>query len=97
MPVFNNSIEKLFLGTLNLGPAPMYDMMGGFTFYALASAVELNLFEELNKKQMSTAELAQALNCDSRGLDTLLELLETLGYMILKKKGYILTPMKVDA
>ncbi len=93
MPVFNNPLEKLVLGTLNLGPAPMYDILGGFTFYAVSSAVELNLFEALDNRRMPLPELAQAVNCDARGLGTLLELLETLGYLDMNKRGYALTPM----
>lgn len=93
MPVFNNSIEKLIMGGMNLGPAPMFDLLGGFLFYAVASAVDLNLFEELNKKPMLKNELAQTVNCDARGLDTLLGLLEILGYIKLKKHGYALTRM----
>lgn len=93
MPVFNNAVEKFFMGTLNLAPAPMLDLVGGFTFYAVASAVELDLFETLNKKNMSAFEVAQVVNCDERGLDTLLELLETLGYVKHKKGRYALTRM----
>lgn len=93
MPVFNNSIEKLVLGTMNLGPAPMFDLLGGFSFYAVASAVELDLFEKIKNRSMPVNELALAVNCDARGLDTLLGLLETLGYVKLKKHGYVLTAM----
>lgn len=93
MPVFNNSIEKLVMGRMNLAPAPMLDLIGGFSFYAVAAAVELGLFEALKNRQMSTTELAAAVNCDARGLDTLMELLETLGYVRLKNGRYKLTPM----
>ncbi|PKL19522.1 MAG: hypothetical protein CVV49_00355 [Spirochaetae bacterium HGW-Spirochaetae-5] len=93
MPVFNSSIEKLFLGKMNFGPAPILDLLGGFSFYAVTSAVELKLFEILNVKEMSSIEIAQAVDCDARGLDTLLELLETLGYLKNKKNMYSLTRM----
>lgn len=93
MPVFNSAVEKFIIGKLNLAPAPMFDLLGGFSFYAVASAKELNLFEELERGPLATSELAARTHSDARGLGVLLELLETLGYVGLKKRGYALTPM----
>jgi SAM-dependent methyltransferase len=93
MPVFNNAFEKFIIGEMNLAPAPMFDLLGGFSFYAVASAKELNLFDELERGPLAAGELASRTQSDVRGLGVLLELLETLGYVKLTKRGYALTPV----
>ena len=87
MPVLLNFLERLFMMKLNKGPAPFLDIMGGFSFYAIYSAIKLNLFEELDKNPNTVPEMAHSLGCTKRGLAVLLDVLETLGYI--KKKGQI--------
>ena len=93
MPLLLSLPEKLMFRGLNIGPAPMFDMLGGFSFYAVSAAVKLNLFEALDNKNASCEELALALDADARGIDILLEYLEPLGYVKKRGNAYSLTRM----
>jgi 2-polyprenyl-3-methyl-5-hydroxy-6-metoxy-1,4-benzoquinol methylase len=78
---------------LNKGPGPFLDIAGGFSFYAVYSAVKLNLFETLGKDALSTEELAERLGCTERGFGVLLEMLDSLGYVQHKAGRYANTKM----
>ncbi len=85
MPAPLNILEKLALYKLKIIPAPMIDVFGGFTFYAVAAAIRLNIFEELHGQSLTLDELSMKIKCDRRALEMTLEALEPLGYI--KKKG----------
>lgn len=93
MPAYFNLIEKIIMKGFNLGPAPMADIAGGFSFFAVDAAVRLNLFEKLAEKPSTAESLAGLCGCDGRGLVTLLDVLETLGYVKLKNSIYSVTRM----
>jgi len=85
MPAVLNLLEQLFMIKMNMGPSPLLDIIGGFSFYAVSSAVKLNIFESLGKESLSVKELAQDIECSERGTKILMDLLEMLGYV--KRKG----------
>lgn len=93
MPIVPGLLERLAMLKLNKGPGPFLDILGGFSFYAIYAAVQLDLFEKLGDSSCSAAELAGALECDERGLVILLEVLETLGYVRHTDGLYTLTEM----
>ena len=45
MPILTNSLEKFLLVTMNKVPTPILDIFGGVSFYAISTAVKLNIFE----------------------------------------------------
>jgi SAM-dependent methyltransferase len=76
-----------------MAPAPLFDMLGGFSFYIISAAANLNLFEMLNKKEMTAADLATETGTDKNGFTVLLECLESLGYVKKKNGRYGITKM----
>jgi len=93
MPVYFTLVEKFFMKQLNLGPSPVIDIFGGFSFFAIDAAIRLNLFEILAGKPTRPTELSELCKCDVRGLVTLLDILETLGYIKEKNGEYSITKM----
>jgi len=93
MPVYFNAIEKFFMKDLCIGPAPVFDLSGGFSFFAVDAAIRLDLFETLASKPLEIEELAASCHCDARGLITLVNLLQSLGYIKKKKNTYDITRM----
>lgn len=93
MPVYFNVIEKFIMKRLNIAPSPVIDIFGGFSFFAVDAAIRINLFEILADKPVQLQELAELCRCDARGLVTLLDLLETLGYIKVKNRKYAITKM----
>jgi predicted O-methyltransferase YrrM len=93
MPIVPGYLERLFLLKLNKGPAPFLDIMGGFSFYAVYSAVQLDLFERMGQAPGSVQDLATRIDCDERGLGILLDVLETLGYVRRSGDTYALSDM----
>jgi len=93
MPLFLNRLEKLIFKNFNLAPAPMLDLIGGFSFYIVSSAIKLNIFEALKNGGIPADTLAVDINADPVGLNILLECLESLGYVRRKKNNYYLTKM----
>lgn len=85
MPVPLNPLERLLLISLNQGPAPLLDIMGGFSFHVIVAALRLDLFEELHSQPLNISDLAAATHCSEKGLAILLDVLESLGYV--KKRG----------
>lgn len=81
MPIVPGFLERLVMLKMNKGPGPFLDILGGFSFYAVYTAVQLDLFERLDGAPGTTRELAAGAGCDERGLGILLEALETLGYV----------------
>ena len=85
MPLFFNKLEKIIFKNLNLAPAPMFDLLGGFSFYIISAAVKLNIFEVLKDGGLALEDLSVKTGSDTRGLEILLKCLESLDYV--KKKG----------
>jgi cyclopropane fatty-acyl-phospholipid synthase-like methyltransferase/biotin operon repressor len=81
MPVKPNAIERMAFFTLNAVPGSVLDLAGLFAYQAVATANELRLFQTLAKRPFSGQELADHLQLQERGLVTLLQALETLGYV----------------
>ncbi|UCC47376.1 MAG: methyltransferase domain-containing protein [Gemmatimonadota bacterium] len=88
MPILLKPLERLLMVSLNQGPAPLLDIVGGFAFHAIAAALRLNLFEELRNQPLTIAELADATHCSERGVANLVEVLESLGYVRRKGQRY---------
>jgi SAM-dependent methyltransferase len=93
MPLYLNTLEKLVFKNFNLGPGPMLDVMGGFSFHVISAAIKLNIFETLKDGGLPVEQLAKNLDTDPRGLFILLECLESLGYLKKKKDCYYITGM----
>lgn len=81
MPIKPNFVERMALYTLNAAPGTVLDLAGLFAYQAVATANELDLFQTLAKQAYSSQELANHLQLQERGLLTLLDALETLGYV----------------
>lgn len=93
MPIQPNFLERIAFFTLNAAPAPMLDLAGALAFQTLSTAVRLNLFDELNKRPSTIAELTQSLDCHERGLQKLLKALAATGYVTEKEGRYHNTPL----
>ena len=95
MALYFNTLEKIMIKNLNLAPAPMFDLLGGFSFYIVSAAVKLNLFETLKIHPMSVSDLSLKIAADIRGVSIMMQCLESLGYVKKKKDRYHLTAMTV--
>ncbi len=93
MPLFINPIEKKILKSMKGTIFPLFDMMGAFSFYAVNSAVELNIFELLNKNSLTAAEISEECKSSDSGIEILMDVLESLGYVKKKAGRYSLTAM----
>jgi hypothetical protein len=93
MPIQPNFLERTAFFTLNAAPAPMLDLAGALAFQTMSTAVRLNLFDELNKRPSTIAELTQSLDCHKRGLQKLLKALAATGYVTEKEGRYQNTPL----
>lgn len=88
MPIQPNFLERTAFFTLNAAPAPMLDLAGALAFQTLSTAVKINLFDELNARPSTLAELSQSLGCPERGLKKLLQALATINYVTEKDGRY---------
>ena len=95
MPVLPNLLERTILITLNRGPGPMMDLIGGIAFHALATAVKLGVFEAIGMDRLTTDEAAQRISADPRATGMLLDVLEAMGYVERKDGHYANTRMTV--
>ena len=88
MPLRLNVLERL-LARLNLLPVPLFDtpLAPGIT-KALVTACELGVFEALSAQPLSLDDLAKRLQCHPRGLQLLLQLLVSAGYLHLRRGLY---------
>jgi len=84
MPAITGLLEKIILYRLRLAPAQMLDIIGGFAFYAVSASVRTGIIDALQGKELGCGEIAEKTGCDERGVSILLELLESLGYVIQK-------------
>lgn len=88
MPIQPNFLERTAFFTLNAAPAPMLDLAGGLALQVINTAVQLNIFTTLAERPSTPTELAQALNCQERGLEKLLAALAAIGYLVERNSRY---------
>lgn len=93
MPVLPTFLERLVLHRFNQGPVPMLEVLGGLSFRAVCTALELNIFEVLKDKPLTGAEIADMVKADARGISQLLNVLEALFYLEQQGDKYANTSM----
>jgi SAM-dependent methyltransferase len=88
MPLRLTPLEYI-LARLNLLPTPLFDtpLTVGIA-KMLVTGCELGLFDLLATRGMSRDQLAEALRCHPQGLELLLQLLVSAGYLRLKRGLY---------
>lgn len=88
MPIRLTPLEFL-LGRLNLLPVPLIDTpLSAGIAKVLVTACELGVFDALDKQPLTLETLAQRLQCDPQGLQLLLQLLISAGYLRLRRGRY---------
>jgi len=91
MPLKPNIIER-FLINRGMVPNLLIDAgMSIFQFWALIGAMEIGLFESLDQEPGDTPALAERLDVSERGLETLINALEPLGYLDYSNGKYSLS------
>jgi predicted O-methyltransferase YrrM len=71
----------------------MLDMLGGMAFKAVSVACKLDIFESLNSGPLTVAEIAHRMKASERGIQLLLNALESIGYVKQQGDRYSNTPM----
>ena len=71
MPVTPNFTERMVLLKLNQGPGPMLEMLGAWAFKAVSVALKLDIFESLNSRPLTAAEIAHRMKASERGIQLL--------------------------
>ena len=75
-------------------PLPLFDVMGTMLMSrAVMAGVQLGVFDRLEEKPQSAAELAQALSCDSHGIELLLDALQACRYLEREGSRYRNSPL----
>ena len=93
MPLRLTFLERI-LARLNLLPVPLLDTpLAPGIAKVLVTGCELGLFDTLSKQPLSLETLAERLECNPAGLQLLLQLLVSAGYLHQKKGKYSNTPM----
>jgi SAM-dependent methyltransferase len=81
MPLIPNLLERLLLQT-DVLPGPLVDLFAAVGFRAVWAALNLGVFEALERGEALTAGgLAEAVGADERGITYLLGVLQALGYV----------------
>ncbi len=81
MPIRLTPLESV-LARLNLLPVPLFDTpLSAGIAKVLITACELGVFNALDKQSLTLETLAQRLQCDPQGLQLLLQLLISAGYV----------------
>ncbi len=81
MPLRLTLLER-FLARLNLLPVPLFDTpLAPGIAKVLVTACELGVFDALDKKSLTREALAEQLQCNPQGLQLLLQLLISAGYV----------------
>lgn len=81
MPLRFTALEAI-LSRLNALPTPLFDApLAPGIAKALVTACEMGIFDALDKKRMTLRELAEQLKCHPQGLQLLLQLLVSAGYL----------------
>ena len=93
MPLRLTPLEYL-LSRLNILPAPLFDTpLAPGIAKVLVTACELDVFDILDRQRLSLQELAEKLNCHPQGLQLLLQLLVSAGYLHYRQNKYSNTRM----
>ena len=93
MPLRLSSLETL-LSRLNILPTPLFDIpLGVGIARVLVTACELDLFDVLARKALSLTELTERLQCHPQGLQLLLSILISSGYLRCRNGKYANTRM----
>lgn len=81
MPLRMTALEHL-LARLNLIPVPLFDTpLAPGIAKVLVTACELGVFDALNQRSLTLEALAERLKCNPQGLQLLLQLLVSAGYL----------------
>ena len=88
MPIQPNILERTAIFNLNLVPGVMLDLAGALAFQTLRLAAQMGLFETLAEGPSTATELAQKLNSNERGVDSLLRALASIGYVVEQDDHY---------
>jgi len=93
MPLRLTILENI-LTRLNLLPVPLFDTpLAPGIAKVLVTACELGIFDTLSERPLSLEALAEKLKCNPRGLQLLLQLLVSAGYLRLRRGRYVNTRM----
>ena len=93
MPIRLTPIENV-LSRFNLLPVPLFDTpLAPGIAKLLITACELNVFDMLSKRPLSLETLATMLECQPQGLQLLLQVLVSAGYLRYHHGMYANTPM----
>ncbi|HJT58608.1 MAG TPA: class I SAM-dependent methyltransferase [Ktedonobacteraceae bacterium] len=88
MPIRLTPLESL-LARLNLLPIPLFDTpLAAGIAKVLVTACELGVFDALDGQPLTLESLAQRLQCDPQGLQLLLQLLISAGYVRVRHGKY---------
>ncbi|MFC6835035.1 methyltransferase [Halomarina ordinaria] len=93
MPVVPTALERVVLLGLNRGPGATLDLVGAAGARAVATAIDLGVFEALRDGPLSLPELARATGTDEAGLSVLVGFLDRLGYVTRHRDLVENTPM----
>lgn len=93
MPIQTSFIERAAFFTLKLAPSPILDVAGLFAFQVIAVAIRQGVFAALAAQPQSPKQLAEQLHCQERGMQTLLEALAAIGYVVATNGRYQNTPL----
>lgn len=93
MPVVPNFIERLVFFKLNAAPAPSLDLVTAGTFKAVATALNLGVFDALSKQPSTAADIAVRIKADERAVTVLLDLLTASRYLRKNNRRYECTSM----
>src|SRR5258708_5765586 len=86
MPLRLTLLENI-LARLNILPVPLFDApLGVGIAKALVTACEMSVFDTLSQRPLTLDALAERLHCNPQGLQLLLQLLVTSGY-VRKRQG----------
>lgn len=86
-----NILEAIALQTRKELQPFLLPMLGMGVSQVMLTSVRLNVFDALQETPQSAAELAKKLNCDSHGMQILLESLDGFGFVKRQGKQYSLT------
>ncbi|GAC1633656.1 MAG: hypothetical protein NVS4B11_35090 [Ktedonobacteraceae bacterium] len=93
MPLRLTVLENI-LTRLNLLPTPLFDTpLAAGIAKVLVTACELDVFDTLGKSSLTVEVLAKKLDCDPQGLQLLLQLLVSAGYLKQRNGRYRNTHM----
>ena len=81
MPVVPNALERFVVLRLNRSPGAMLDVFAAAGLDAVGVALELGIFDALEDRPGSAGALAARLDADKHGVETLLGVLHSGGYV----------------